>query len=675
MKKSFTLFYATLCFLFVAVFFHKSFLREYYTGWDSFDAYAVNFVYFSDALKSGTFPLWNHFVLSGTPTFPNLFTATLFSPIDIFFLLLSLFIHPIYAVELSLLFGVFIGSFGFFLIFHSESSKNSETGNFFYFAMSTCYAAVMFPQIMGQIAFIYSFAVLPWFFVFVNTLLKDPNYSLRNSFIFGVLVSFVFAKGYFYLNVISCLCFASWVVLILFQRRKECQKTIMQVTFFLLPILFLYLVLFFEASLDLAAIYSGLRGDLVVPEPRIRQLASGIHYYYSNFKETFTLFVWKDLIKNITWLTGIIHLFPLLVLSVVFVRIKSLRRPLFLLGIMLLFFGIFSSYENPFSQFVNKYVPILKSNRWSFINLYFSEAGAFLIITELLKSQFAFAKNKFSKAIKYFACLLIIFGNFYVMRYYINYGNSGDPNQKFGFLNTKIATTYISLEEKSNFSKRTQNISITKNIRTLGLAHDFKFDDISWLTTKVPFSHGYLNSVHFLYWYMKDADFLKKIARFDTDYRIESVHDIKMFASDNDFVKNQLAEVDFTGSKYILTNKSLPFPSRKVGGSFAIDHILVNPNEALFKVTNDSQGVFTFLNQWNKNWTVTVNDERADLIKVNLLFTGVVLNPGENKIVFQYRWPISLMLLVCYYIGLLFFVLFCLHTCCKRLLLNRYIES
>jgi len=58
-----------LIFFFAGIVHLKQLIAHRVTGWDSFDVLTVNFIFMSDALKSGSLPLWNPFVLGGIPLF------------------------------------------------------------------------------------------------------------------------------------------------------------------------------------------------------------------------------------------------------------------------------------------------------------------------------------------------------------------------------------------------------------------------------------------------------------------------------------------------------------------------------------------------------------------------------------------------------------------------------
>lgn len=101
--------------------FAKPIVGKAYTSWDTHDLGFVNFLYFSDSLRSGVSPLWNHFIQSGT-FFPSFNNIGLFSPFQLFFVALSWAISPVYAYELMIQVAVLIGSIGSYLLFRTYTN-------------------------------------------------------------------------------------------------------------------------------------------------------------------------------------------------------------------------------------------------------------------------------------------------------------------------------------------------------------------------------------------------------------------------------------------------------------------------------------------------------------------------------------------------------------------------
>ena len=67
------------------------------------------------------------------------------------------------------------------------------------------------------------------------------------------------------------------------------------------------------------------------------------------------------------------------------------------------------------------------------------------------------------------------------------------------------------------------------------------------------------------------------------------------------------------------------------GWSFS-DRVDSMPNVAIYKApSGPTQG-----DAWYPGWTVTVDGVRAEILRVNGAFRGVVLEPGEHLVIYSY---------------------------------------
>ncbi len=601
---------------YIAVLFAKHVLKQKYIGWDTFDVHTVRFTFLSDSLKSGYFALWNPFTLSGEPLYPNLFAATLFNPLDLIFLLLSLFIDPVYVVDLSVLFCIWIGGIGFYKLFDSHEKPNPSL---FHFVLSAIFVAILFAPIVGQLPFVCSLAALPWFLVYINTLRDDPNFPIGKTIFYGFLISVLFARGYFYFNACIGLFYILYALINFQKLKNKFTRNLGHIVLFGITSIALYIVLNIDGLIQLGEMYAGLNGNLVVPEPRIRPIKSDIFYYHSSAQEAALVFLWPGFVKIITWTSGMMHAIPLLIASILLIRRKHFRSPLFLIAFALILYGFFTSYGSYFAIFINKFIPILNSNRWSFTNLYFAEMGSLILIGVTLKDYFENQKRPPSFLIKTTFLWLLFLINLIVMKDKIRHQYK-----------------YSNLKNDVHFYARPTSVEIIKNERSLGNSSDFLYSDLRWLAQKEPFTHGYLNTVHFLYWYMKDAEFLKQIVQFSSSYRIEKEPQLK-FERDNDLVDFKIKQIDFSGKNYIVLNKDPKITSRQAT-PYQIQDLLITPNKAKFKINVEGPGMFSFFNQWAPGWHVTINGKDAELYKTNLVFMGVTLpQKGVYDILFTYE--------------------------------------
>ena len=62
-----------------------------------------------------------------------------------------------------------------------------------------------------------------------------------------------------------------------------------------------------------------------------------------------------------------------------------------------------------------------------------------------------------------------------------------------------------------------------------------------------------------------------------------------------------------------------------------------NPNKFEFETTNPGFSLFNLFQQYNKNWTATVNGVSYYVYKTNIAFIGILVPPGTNTITFEYK--------------------------------------
>ncbi len=61
------------------------------------------------------------------------------------------------------------------------------------------------------------------------------------------------------------------------------------------------------------------------------------------------------------------------------------------------------------------------------------------------------------------------------------------------------------------------------------------------------------------------------------------------------------------------------------------------PNEVVYSYRANSDGIITFPEAFHKDWSVTVNGEKAKVLKTNLIFRGVAVKEGQGEIVFTFH--------------------------------------
>jgi len=177
--------------------FAKPITGLFYTSWDTHDLGFVNFLYFSDSLRQGIFPLWNHFIQSGT-FFPSFNNIGLFYPFQLFFVALSWVISPVYAYELMIQMIVLIGGVGSYLLFRSFSIDRLIT-----LFGATAFAVVVLVPIVGQIGFLISLSSFPWIIFVCLKIMGSRGCETLRYVALGTLGALYIVSGYTWMNLIN----------------------------------------------------------------------------------------------------------------------------------------------------------------------------------------------------------------------------------------------------------------------------------------------------------------------------------------------------------------------------------------------------------------------------------------------------------------------------------------
>ena len=109
----------------ILLFFKQNLIGLAVTGWDTHDLGFKNFLFFSDSIKNGHIPFWNHYIQSGV-FFQTLNNAYLYSIFQTPFLLLSQFLNPVIVFEWMIQSYILIGGVGSYLYFKSNQSKEGN---------------------------------------------------------------------------------------------------------------------------------------------------------------------------------------------------------------------------------------------------------------------------------------------------------------------------------------------------------------------------------------------------------------------------------------------------------------------------------------------------------------------------------------------------------------------
>lgn len=669
-----------------------------YTSWDTHDLGFVNFLYFSDSLRNGTFPLWNPFIQAGTD-FPNFNNIGFFSPFQIFFVALSWAISPVYAYELMIQAAVLIGGAGSYLL--CRTYTNDRLIALF---GAIAFAVVVLVPIVGQVSFVVSLSSVPWLIFASLKITESRRYGVLRYIIFGVLGALYLVSGYLWMNlmhlIVVAICLMGLLVNEYLRAEAREKKAVVasgvSLMIFFGTIALLYGCLMFPGYLSVNSNYSLFSGDYENPEPRLRSLIASHHYSYSSIYKALVGAVDPRIIINDgpwmadapRWSLGAGWVLWILFLAVS--TRKFLGMQIFWIGLVIVAL-LYSAGDSNFTGKLIEKTPILNANRWWFLGVtYATICLVFLAIPRLValkeraghQQQFSFLKPAYD-----FQILLVGALSIYLLAYFkssafefvlvmvivqivILLGRANSQSYWNNLLTLLIGISVFAIAHMpndipsvnhylavGNYSQQVQDrvkdVSITKNFRRLGEGQDYRFNDVRWLLEKIPFSHGYNNLGNPYVWYVKNEPFLERLVDVTQDVRQEKEVERKNFTSDKEFavamMGDALADMGRPTIDAAHFRNLLPRPDFK----WQLNELKVEPNTASMQVTTDAPAFLIFNNVDHPGWDVYVNGKQAELVRTNHIFQGVYLEgEGSYDVVFKFRPALTIALLMLPYIVL-----------------------
>jgi len=121
-------------------------------------------------------------------------------------------------------------------------------------------------------------------------------------------------------------------------------------------------------------------------------------------------------------------------------------------------------------------------------------------------------------------------------------------------------------------------------------------------------------------------------------------------AKNREEVIKDIKTLDYSNFVYLEDLKTLDF-SYEDKMSCSVSEIKYSPNKIIYRYVANSDGILTFPEAYDKDWSVTVNGKKTDLLRTNLIFRGVGIKEGKGEIVFKYR--ISKFYQILVFVGLL----------------------
>jgi hypothetical protein len=668
-----------------------------YTGWDTHSYGFVYFLYFSDALKSGSIPLWNPFVQSGN-FFPNFFNVGLFYPFELLFIFLGWLIGPLLSYELMVQVVIVIGGLGTFFLF-----SHWKTKEYLAFIGALLYAIIILSPLVGQVWYTVSFSSLPWLLLTCSYLAQSKN-TVRPLIWMGwaMLYLFFMVGGYFWLNLMNLLlafCFSS----LLLWSRDQGQARLSQIRVFFRtlllkpPILFLIFVATVYACVVLPCLiniqfnYSQFFGDFVSPDGRLRGLKVYGAAGYGGALETLIGNIDPLISQNQPWWKeGAFNYgagWTLWIALLVALSLQWTRRQIFWLIAMTLLIVYSAGSETLLGSIVMR-IPIVNGNRyWLGVGTsYASVFLLFLVINKLELIAQGFADHrillkriglvfvavcsflfllyapKVEYAIVCISCICLaifclyrlkpegkiaLLGIAFLSAFYVLY----IPYRAYS--NPVLLPTYLEV-----IANRKQEANTTENHRKLDPGSEYNYYDTEWLYQKIPFAHGYNHLGNPRYWYVKNNPILDKIVVVTQAARADGGIQRSKLKTDNEYAQQLGGDVlSQPGIPAIEAGRFVPIKSSS-GFTYELFNLRVNPNSVSFEVLVNDPAHIILNMLYAPGWRLLVNGVAQKPYQANYLFQGFdVSAAGKYQFQFTYRPYAQILLLGVPYIVLLVLML------------------
>ncbi len=102
-----------------------------------------------------------------------------------------------------------------------------------------------------------------------------------------------------------------------------------------------------------------------------------------------------------------------------------------------------------------------------------------------------------------------------------------------------------------------------------------------------------------------------------------------------DVIKN-IKTMDYSRYVYMQEEKKIKLNYRD-DMSCSIRIREYTPNKIVYRYRANSDGILTFPEEFDSDWTVTVNGRKTEVLETNLIFRGVAIKKGKGEIIFKYH--------------------------------------
>ncbi|WP_018294662.1 YfhO family protein [Mariprofundus ferrooxydans] len=668
-------------------FYFKYLVGDAYTGWDSHDHGFINFLYFGDSLKTGSIPLWNPFIQSGT-FFANFYNVGFFTPFQLPFIFLSWVINPVIAFELLLQSAILAGGVGGYLLFRCMGGGKKIA---LFGTMAYCLSVLL--PVVGQMWFLFSWASLPWLILACHKISKaqSDRLQLRYAFWGGGLGLYI-TCGYPWLNITN-LIIVFMFSLVLLKRNIPLHPNkslltsgpIKNFILFFGAIGVTYACMEIPTLISTNFYYGIFSGDYISPEPRLRGLGAVENHFYGNIYTAITaaidprISVNNDLLNmnNPRWSFGAGWVLWILLLATPWK--KSFTTQQIFWASALVFFLLYSAGQSSIAAIIS-HIPLLNANRWWWVgSVYVSFILSILVVWKLIQQpQKTFEKTN-SHYIRISLVALLVFSYLIyasappiefliVAATFVVLWKSGTL-QKNSWTSVMVSLlllinciSFISM--RSDISKmmhrldsvhsnylnsvksRNQDVTITENHRQVEEGAEYQYMGENWVLGKVPVTHGFNPIGSPLYWYLRNLTSLQQIVFLTQSVRLEADINRSHFNSDNAFAKAITQDVLRDPNITTIDKQHFQKLDKNIDFKWTLNHFTMNPNSIAINVTTNDSAFLVLNNTYHPGWRVFINGKAAEPAKVNRVFQGVFLKgSGNHNIEFKFQ-PTGLIILL-----------------------------
>jgi hypothetical protein len=613
----------------ILLLFNQNLIGSRITGWDTHDLGFLNFLFFSDSIKNGHIPFWNHYIQSGV-FFQTLNNAYLYSIFQTPFLLLSQFLNPAIVFEWMIQSYILIGGVGSYLYF-----KKLETSSSIAAFGTVAYTLSILTIFTGQFSFIVSLSGLPWLLYIAHSIKNDIKPI--EAIVIGTLLGLYFVGGYPWLNFVNGIIFLFYSKLLIKKTRRVNINLFLVILFMTI----IYILFMVPGLYNLKQNYSMFNGDFINIEPRLRSLASAPPALNTTISQAILNTIDFRLPETKTWINGVGFLVPLILIVTFISKKVSIGKYDYFWGIIGILFILYSSSVNINLYEIISKIPIFNLNRWMGLGLIFTcIALIFITVYRLEKTNYLY-KEYLLKFIH-----LLTISNIAIFSYNISFTEAPGVREYIEKINTRVL-----------------DLNYNRNIRMMGPRDqkDYIFDNETWVIEKTPYNHGYNNLGNPWYWDFKSYDFIEEIFIITRDVKKFEPYDRKKSDTDNIYYSEYNKIIKNNFPSFSVQEKDITFEN-DISFYKEIKNISIKPNSAELNISVSNKALLVFSTPFKKDWNVYVNNIEAKIVKTNGFFMGVLIpERGEYNIKFTFEPILSYFTLaLIYLIFLSFFIAYVL---------------